>query len=85
MMTKVLIVVVLPTTSPVVNTTRYDLTMPFRMEGGSQLTVIDVEFKLSAVTFSGEPGAMYAEKKIVLYLQWNLSYLGSLVPQLSIS
>jgi len=56
-MTDVFVVMVLLTSSPVVNTTRYDLTMPLRMEGGSQLTAIDVELRLLAVTFSGALGA----------------------------
>ena len=63
MVTDVLIVVVLLTTSPVVNTTRYDLTMPFGIEGGSQLTLIDVELKLLAVISSG---ALGARKKIII-------------------
>ena len=56
-MTDVFVVMMLLTSSPVVNTTRYDLTMPLRMEGGSQLTAIDVELRLLAVTFSGALGA----------------------------
>ena len=52
--------------------------MPFRIEGGSQLMEIDVEFKLLAVTFSGAPGAMYAAKNFVLLilsLQFNADQL----------
>ena len=78
MLIDVFIVVVLPITSPVANKTRYDLTMPFRIEGGSQLMVIDVEFKVLAVTFSGALGAMYAGRNFVLLklsLQFNVDQL----------
>ena len=64
MITDVSIVVVFPTTLPVANSTRYDLTMPFGIEGGSQFTAIDVEFKPLAVMFSGALGAgVYRIKK----------------------
>ena len=61
-MTDVFVVMVLLTSSPVVNTTRYDLTMPLGLEGGSQLTPIDVELKLLIVKFSGELGAIRIAK-----------------------
>ena len=67
-MTDVFVVMVLLTSSPVVNATRYDLTMPLEMEGGSQLIAIDVELRLLAVTFSGALGAKVCKININLAL-----------------
>ena len=42
---------------PVVYRIRYDLTLPLGVSGGCQVTIIDVELMLYAVTFTGALGA----------------------------
>jgi len=55
---EVLTVFVLPATPPVVNSIRYDLTIPLGVIGGCQFTIIDVELMLCDVTFTGALGAV---------------------------